>query len=570
MLSSDMLRTRMSRGRIYPKFCSPDARDSEEYALASDMIRAFCDARDSFLRKGDLHGMISEMEHGRDYKLVRGLRSLLERRSEFVMKSTHTGVAPADLRRVIFEESSRMGLATSDARRQSVLDGAARLCGIDSKDIPDAMWADLDENLVLGRFDAITAEDLLLWYNMSLAQTLLFSCTRLEFGIGGDDGSYWKTVLRAVKMYGLMYMFENDSDENGKNRGARYVSCALEGPVSVFKMTTRYGTSFARMLPVIARTPEWYVDAAISKKTGSSGARKMYRFEMSHESARGYLRDVCADPDAKNNNSQNQVYDSAVERMFADAMRTHIENHGWRMTREPAPIASENMIMIPDFVFERLGRRVYLEIMGFWTPDYIRRKVAKLHSFLGCENNTDTSRNGGKSRGADLLVGIDSALLCSGASGVRDLPGVFVFERNKISAKPILERLVAIDSELEKDAVSATIIASSDLRNDGAILIRNITEKYAVPESAIPEMIECTAPGAYLKAGPYMIPVAIASKLSAELENNGVKMFADACDVMSKNGIPDSAHADLLARLDYDVVWLDLDPANAQIMRKSR
>jgi len=38
-----------------------------------------------------------------------------------------------------------------------------------------------------------------------------------------------------------------------------------------------------------------------------------------------------------------------------------------------------NQVMIPDFTLrDRSGREVYLEIVGFWTPEYLSRKIAKV------------------------------------------------------------------------------------------------------------------------------------------------------------------------------------------------
>ncbi|MBK9316756.1 MAG: DUF790 family protein [Acidobacteria bacterium] len=55
----------------------------------------------------------------------------------------------------------------------------------------------------------------------------------------------------------------------------------------------------------------------------------------------------------------------------------------WRIARADAVIPVErNEVMIPDFTLrdtnDPLGRKVYLEIVGFWTPEYLSRKIAKV------------------------------------------------------------------------------------------------------------------------------------------------------------------------------------------------
>jgi len=338
MLPSELLRARTSRGRIYPMFCSVGSagtgagggRDSDggakggaaaaadtERELASILISKFENASASGMRRGQLHGTISDMEPDYDYKLVRGLRTLLERRSSFVTQrpeSCPPGLDPHDVRRALFTESSAVGLATSAAKRDAIIGRIADACGIRPPDVPRVMWADLEENQTLERFDAISVEDLLLWYNMSLAQTLLFGCTRMEFYV--SEGPYWKEILKTVKARGLMYVLEagggaGKGKGGGGTKGEAPLRCILEGPLSVFKMTTKYGTAFARLLPVITRTPSWWIDATISRKT--PGGVKLYRFEMASDSAHAHLRGVeyglrhgtYAGP---------QQYDSAVDR----------------------------------------------------------------------------------------------------------------------------------------------------------------------------------------------------------------------------------------------------------------
>ena len=601
MLPSELLRIRTSKGRIYPQFCSVDGNGKNGGSpaaseVASGLISEFERVQRRGGTRSELLGVIADMEPDYDYKLVRGLRTLLERRSSFVMQHPGSGStvsSPLEVRQALFAESSRAGLATSDAKRDAIIKRVADLCRIPRGEVPRVMWADLEENHILGRFDAIAVKDLLLWYNMSLAQTLLFHCTRLVFHVGGEGGQYWKHILRNVKMHGLMYTLESGDDADdggsggsggsgnrksgGKGRGGARdddddgspTRCVLEGPLGLFKMTTRYGTAFARMLPIITRTPSWGVDAVISRKTDSG--TKLYRFEMSSATTKEYLRAVSDGPEYAQKGAQ-EAYDSLLERKFADILRQHLgqgDSSGWRVTREPGPLMAGNKAMLPDFVFERLGRRVYLEIVGFWTPDYLRRKVAKMREILvdtapdGAEGQRCGRRDPGR---VDMLVAVNSSLLCSQVSEIGNMPGVFTFGKD-ISVKPILDHLKQIDSEIEQDTVLGTQIVPGDL-GPIALSIRDVALKYGISEGSVSAVFESSVPGMYAKAGSYMIHATKASGLSGMIA--GVGKFVDACDVLRREGIPDESHADLLSYMGYDVVWPDLDPANARIRKKGR
>ena len=66
-------------------------------------------------------------------------------------------------------------------------------------------------------------------------------------------------------------------------------------------------------------------------------------------------------------------FDSTVEEKFA--IKFQQSRTGWTLIREPDPIILDNdKAFIPDFMFERYGRRIYLEIVGFWTTGIYRAK----------------------------------------------------------------------------------------------------------------------------------------------------------------------------------------------------
>jgi len=84
--------------------------------------------------------------------------------------------------------------------------------------------------------------------------------------------------------------------------------------------------------------------------------------------------------------TDSSLYDSGVERSFAQAFSALESSQGvdgWQLEREPEPLLLEQGILIPDFALTRAGRRVYIEIVGFWTPAYRERKIQKLQQLRG-------------------------------------------------------------------------------------------------------------------------------------------------------------------------------------------
>ena len=432
MLPSELLRTRISRGKITPLFCTANFGNGTDYELANKLIAFFTNAQKDKQCKGDLLQKIGLLESDHDYKLVRGLFALLERRSVFGRLNTSSSVAtPILIRQKLFEESSKQGLALSDSQRRAIIQHIANQMHISSDDAQTIMWSDKDDNLVLARFDTINPKDLILWYNLSLFQTLLFKCTRLEFYVKG--GIYWKQVLRNVKRHGLMYNLEYHS---GGNHDDDSIKCVLEGPLSLFKMTDRYGTSMAKLLPSIVGTPTWKISGSIIKNTDDG--QKIYSFELSSDDTREFLRttiDTAYQNNADTGNGDDYVYDSSTEAAFAKRFHQHFDQNdkfGWKISREPDPLIADGKAMIPDFLFERFGRKVYLEIVGFWTKEYLERKAAKLKVlFDNAKKRNDKS--------VDLLVAVNSDLSCSQIEAISK-DRVFTFKKD-VSIKPILEHL---------------------------------------------------------------------------------------------------------------------------------
>src|ERR671911_2242863 len=125
----------MNKGKnITPLFCLP-ARDSfYELKLAESMIKEFEESYRKKEKKRKLGERISLLESGYDdYRLVRGLYVLLERRCTFGSGDSTKSFANIDdnksvigigafhIRKNLFEESSRQGYALTEHKRKEII-----------------------------------------------------------------------------------------------------------------------------------------------------------------------------------------------------------------------------------------------------------------------------------------------------------------------------------------------------------------------------------------------------------------------------------------------------------------
>lgn len=75
-----------------------------------------------------------------------------------------------------------------------------------------------------------------------------------------------------------------------------------------------------------------------------------------------------------------QEFDSALEESFAKKFGS--QRDGWQLIREGQILYDRQKTFIPDFTFRHEdGTEVLLEIVGFWTPEYLAAKRETLRQF---------------------------------------------------------------------------------------------------------------------------------------------------------------------------------------------
>ena len=107
---------------------------------------------------------------------------------------------PIDIRKLIFQESAKNNIAISEEKRNMILKEISNKLDTDAKTIEKIMWSDLEENTILDDYYPIDPRELLFNYNVSLIQTLLFNCLRMEIKINSMK-ERWFPLERSFKKY---------------------------------------------------------------------------------------------------------------------------------------------------------------------------------------------------------------------------------------------------------------------------------------------------------------------------------------------------------------------------------
>jgi predicted nuclease of restriction endonuclease-like RecB superfamily len=211
------------------------------------------------------------------------------------------------------------------------------------------LYADYPEFHRLADFPRdYTAEALRADYGLAQAQALLFSATQVTVDARHD----FKHVLRYARLARLLHRLQRS------RTGYRFV---FDGPNSVLRRTHAYGVEFARFLAALVRLRDWVLTAEITLRRGW----RPLTFTLAAEEGLGGDRRTPV------------LFDSTLEEAFA--RRFGAERDGWQLSRESIVLETGGTLLVPDFVFRHAdGTEVVLEIVGYWTPEYLEEKFRKL------------------------------------------------------------------------------------------------------------------------------------------------------------------------------------------------
>jgi predicted nuclease of restriction endonuclease-like RecB superfamily len=232
--------------------------------------------------------------------------------------------------------------------------------GMSWQEIDARLFSDVVELQTLTSFDdSIEPAELLSVYNVSQTQAALYRASGVRIEALAD----FKTIVRHIKLAGLMHRI---APLDGDRPGYRF---QLDGPQSSLRETTRYGVRFAAMLPKLLACRRWRMSANII-----GPRRKNFRMRLSSEDG---LTTKLESPDPFDSKLEQEIEQAWNESPVA----------GWTMQRESELLHQGQSVLTPDFVLQQTStaRRIYIEVVGFWTPEYLTKKSRRLADFIDRE-----------------------------------------------------------------------------------------------------------------------------------------------------------------------------------------
>jgi hypothetical protein len=318
-------------GRAAPRWL--DERDHPWLVELIDTCEALCGERHARLAE-----LVARQTRPERVLALRVVAKALGRR-------VAAAVPPVEVRATLF------GCAAGRMPREVALARAARSLGVEPDEAEAALFADLPDERRLGApAEPLAPQRVALQCNLAIAQALLACSTAVTIELDGHA----RAVVRHARLRGLICTLR--PAEGGR------VVLDVSGPLSLFRHTALYGRHLAELVPLLA----W-----------SRAFRLVARCVV-----RGAPCELRLDPrDPIRPAAEPRRYDSRLERRFArDFRRLAVD---WELVREPEPVAAGGTLVFPDFAIWRCAdpdRRVLVELVGFWTADYVAQKLRRLRA----------------------------------------------------------------------------------------------------------------------------------------------------------------------------------------------
>lgn len=355
MLPSELLQSRVRGIQVNPHRLEVN---DHHLRMAQDIIEIFNDCHGQ--RRSVLNEQLILLEgEATDYRVKRGLAHLLLTDAcTFEVKSP---LEPAALRERVFALAA--GEAPGKASRQQVILEVAEALtqelerDVSEREVQDGLYADLSENQVMTSFEAPTAEALIHRYNLAQAQGILYRARELVITAYRNNPGQYKLLFKYLKLFGLMSYIEGDPDHG--------FTITIDGPASILSTTTRYGVDLAKFLPALLHVSRWSLSATIASKGEYQGVSETLEYGLD------------ADSGLVSHYKKGKVFDSILEESLSK--RWESVKSEWRLEREVDLIPIPGSVMIPDFrLVHPDGRSVLVEIVGYWRPEYLKKKFAQV------------------------------------------------------------------------------------------------------------------------------------------------------------------------------------------------
>jgi hypothetical protein len=313
----------------------------------------------------------------------------------------------------------------------------------------------------------------------------------------------------------------------------------VTGPASVLKQTRKYGTELAKLLPAIMTATEWEFTAQI--ETEVSDETRIYEFTLDDSQA-----------DVFPTQTTTASFDSEIERDFATRIGSLVE--GWSIKREPTILRTGDRVMIPDYSFGReYGSHTetaefYLEVIGFWTPEYLAEKLEKVRHV-----ESDVP----------MMLAVNETLNCTEEDFAEANVDQVFFYGDTIPVKTVLSRLQAIEERLVETDLQQ--LSEVDLSTDTVTDIDEVAEREQVEPAAIRRhLTESDRYDGVLSNNQY-VPQSVLAAIREEIDAVDEPTLAEVSPILEDYQVAQN----IIEEIGYEIEYTSFDQTEAAVRKQS-
>lgn len=445
---------------------------------------------------------------------------------EALLRAGITGAE--ELRLALFEyinsNNKSYGGFAPESVREKAIEGFGKSIGLsESTEVERGLWIDREDERVLKKEtlnELPGPEQAVAIYNMSVLLALLMNSGTVRITLPELGGSDLRRIYTACKYSGALCDILKMKD------CGKYV-LELTGPFEIFGRPEKYGRNLAdaavKILGILSGK-EYTVTSDVFVKN------RKYMFSIDRSEIASCIPAVYLG--GGDDGKSKKVFDSnAEERIYGVFGHDKLS---WNIEREPEPVITDNFVYIPDFAYLRGKSKVYVEIMGYFTEHYQKKKIEKLKSLHGLGIQMIIIANSGYDdavRKEIEGIGYQVAYFRG-----KDMPYGTVLKILEERFSDFSERMSETESEKER--------IRKDVENE-------LLRAGFVPDGALKEKLKCYSEDEFEKCRHLVPNCAKGTYL------RGVGLFT-AAKVDELKAITDEAHLDQKDRMYLEKRFLDV------------
>jgi uncharacterized protein len=270
-----------------------------------------------------------------------------------------------EARRKCVFEAAAVARKAGSFDREAILAACASTLAVESTQLAAELYADLDQRRMLRFIQLPSAAALYESYMREVQIAPLLRADKVVLTLKTPAPEQFRRVVSSLKFHGLLAACERTESD---------ITCTIDGPMSLFGSSTKYGMDLALTVRSIGDDIDWTLEANVRH----SGQRNLvyHTCSVRHAANNAPARrkpKTAATPTAAGDAAQAQEHRRPEVATLIAGLKK-LENVGVDEAAEIVFLGDAGLIA-SDFTVQLGKRRCLVEVMGYWSRDAVWRRV---------------------------------------------------------------------------------------------------------------------------------------------------------------------------------------------------